>query len=119
MKHDFKALSEKVDQQNILLSVALFYAVRLNREVLDFHDAMYDSHLEATDRFLAENGIDEMTISSDWSGTTNAIAFFVKHGWKMDGVAEIKTGTKSYKKGEDGKYIDVDDVCDALHFVRK
>ena len=119
MKHDFKALGEKVDSKNRHLSLALFYAVRLNREVIDFHDAMYDDDLEDTARFFDENGITEMTISSGWSGTLNAIAFFVNKGWKMVGTTEVLTGTNSYERGEDGKYIEIPDTCVALRFEKE
>ena len=119
MKHDFKALGQAVDSSNTTLSLALYYAEILKRDVLDFGDAMHDSHLSGIVKFLDENRICEITVSSSWSGTLNALIFFLNHGWKVVGTAKVESGTFSYKPGDDGEYVRVKDTVEALRLVKE
>lgn len=112
MKHDFKDLYIAAKVAGIYTLQSEFArAEHLQLEMLDFNESVHKSELNKISQFLMDSGVEEFTVSSGWSGTTEFICFMLDSGWQIEGTTYVKTGVDLLK--------DVPILEKAIKFIRK
>jgi len=75
------------------INPTLFWAYRnsilAENETIDFDEVIWERDIEAIAKTLKDNGIEEFTISSTFSGLISTLAEFEKHGFSMAGLTEV------------------------------
>ena len=75
------------------ISSAAFWAYRRSQdaenELLDFSECIWEKDIEGICKDLTENGIEEFTISSTFSGLISTIELFEANGFKMNGLTKV------------------------------
>ena len=64
-------------------------SIRTGNELIDFHDVIWEEDIVAIADTLKENGIDEFTISCNFSGLIQTLVEFEKVGYRMVGTTEV------------------------------
>lgn len=86
------------------INQTLFWAYRSSMEAgndeINFDDVIWDYDIEEIAKTLKENGISEFTISSTFSSLIPTLAEFVKHGFQMAGLTEVRAKYTDWKTGE-------------------
>ena len=78
-------------------------SVRSENDLIDFHDVIWEEDIVAIADTLKENGIDEFTISCNFSGLIRSLVEFEKVGYRMAGTTEVNATYKDYATGEFAK----------------
>ena len=76
---------------------------RNGNELIDFSEVIWDEDIEAIADTFAANGINEFTISSNFSGLIKTLVAFEKHGFKMVGTTEVNANYTDWQTGEFAK----------------
>ena len=73
---------------------------RSENELIDFHDVIWEEDIVAIADTLKENGIDEFTISCNFSGLIRTLVEFEKAGYHMVGTTEVNATYKAWGADE-------------------
>lgn len=75
------------------INAAAFWAYRKSQEagneMIDFSECIWDNDIEGICKDFRENGIDEFTISSTFSGLIATLELFEANGFKMSGLTKV------------------------------
>lgn len=92
------------DIRAIGINPTAFWAYRRSEEAendfIDFSEVIWDEDIEPIAETFKQNGINEFTISSTFSGLINALAAFEKHGFKMAGITEVNANYTDWQTGK-------------------
>lgn len=75
-------------------------SMEAENETLDFGDVVWEHDIEEIIAFCKENGIDHITISSNFSGLIPTLARFEELGCKMAGLTKVNRRFKDIATGE-------------------
>ena len=76
---------------------------RSENDLIDFHDVIWEEDIVAIADTLKENGIEEFTISCNFSGLIHTLVEFEKAGFHMVGTTEVNATYRDYATGEFAK----------------
>ena len=79
---------------------AYTYSLEAENETIDFNDVIWDRDIEEIIAFCKENGIDHITISSNFSSLIPTLAKFEELGCKMAGLVKVNLRFISYRTGK-------------------
>lgn len=72
----------------------MFWAYRDSKaagnEFIDFNGCIWEKDVEEIVKACRDNGVQQFTISSTFSGLINVLAEFEKHGCKVGGLTQVK-----------------------------
>ena len=69
-------------------------------EQIDFSEVIWTQDIEPISEFFKAHGITEFTISSTFSSLTETLAAFEKHGFRMNGLTEVRANYTDFNTGE-------------------
>lgn len=72
----------------------MFWAYRdskeIGNELIDFNEVIWEKDVEEIVKACRENGVEQFTISSTFSGLLETLAEFEKHGCQLGGLTKVK-----------------------------
>lgn len=69
-------------------------------ELLDFHECIWEKDVEEIVKACRDNGVEQFTISSTFSGLIGILAEFEKHGCKIGGLTQVNAPYKDIFTGK-------------------
>jgi len=85
---------------NRTLYWAYLYSKEAENELIDFGEVVWDYDIPELAAFFKEQGIDEFTISSSFSGLLETLAGFEKEGFKVAAMTTVRARYTNYLTGE-------------------
>ncbi len=86
------------------INLTLFAAYRQQKdsgnELIDFSEVIWTQDIEPISEFFKAQGITEFTISSTFSSLIETLAAFEKHGFRMNGLTEVRANYTDFNTGE-------------------
>lgn len=86
------------------INATAFWAYRKSidagNDLIDFSEVIWDEDVELIAETFKQEGIDEFTISSTFSGLIATLAAFDKSGYKMAGITEVNANYTDWNTNE-------------------
>lgn len=88
-----KVLAKEITCEDANVNYTVFNAYRHSKkdkqELLNFDDCIWERDIEHIVFFCKENGIEEITISSGFSGLLETLEIFVEYGCELIGLTKV------------------------------
>ena len=88
-----KVLAKKITCEDANVNYYVFNAYLQSKldkqEILDFGECIWEKDIEPIITFCKENGIEEITISSRFSGLLETLEIFIGYGCEMVGLTRV------------------------------
>lgn len=100
-----RAIAEQIGSlQDYGINGTAFWAYRKSIEagntLIDFSEVIWDQDVKPIAETFKEEGIDEFTISSTFSGLIATLAAFEKNGYRMDGLTEVNANYTDWQTNQ-------------------
>ena len=86
------------------INATAFWAYRRSMEsgndLIDFSEVIWDDDVEPIAETFKQEGIEEFTISSTFSGLIATLAAFDKSGYKMAGITEVNANYTDWQTNQ-------------------
>ena len=100
----FEKVNKDLSFEEQGLNSSLYWAYKNSQEVgnetIDLNEVIWERDIEPMINFCRENGLSQITISSNFSGLISTLSGFEKHGCKMGGLTEVKARYTEFKTGK-------------------
>lgn len=92
----------KFSEQGINQNMYLAYkkSKEVGNDLIDFHEVIWDTDIAEIAATCDKEGIEEFTISCQYSGLLDTLALFETHGFVIDGLAKVKATYRDWKTEE-------------------
>ena len=88
-----KVLAKEITCEDAKVNYTVFNAYRHSKkdkqELLNFDDVIWDRDIEHIVFFCKENGIEEITISTTFSGLLETLEIFTEYGCELAGLVKV------------------------------
>lgn len=87
-----KVLAKEIpfpEDLNSTIFTAYKHSKKDNQELLNFDEVIWDRDIEQIVFFCKENGIEEITISTTFSGLLETLEIFVEYGCELIGLTKV------------------------------
>lgn len=103
IRRSYRNISEQVNKEGTTFIRLMRYyenSQECGNEILDIDDVVWSEDIPGLIQAMRENGIEEFTYSSTWSGAVETAWEFTQNGCSLEGLTEVKKHTRPFMSEE-------------------